>query len=71
MPPHRQVRLFMELLLIANKLDKIITAAPEWNVSKGLSVCYFLIVHSTSFVTMIDCNFRPISTAMLCCSTVK
>jgi len=38
MPPHRQIRLFAEMLSISNKLDKIVTATPEWTVSKGLQV---------------------------------
>ncbi|KIM72307.1 hypothetical protein PILCRDRAFT_16257 [Piloderma croceum F 1598] len=36
MPLHHQIRLFAEMLSISNKLDKIVTATPEWTVSKGL-----------------------------------
>jgi hypothetical protein len=47
LPPQRHIRLFAELLSIENKLDKIITAVPEWNVSKGLAVCDFILISSS------------------------
>lgn len=45
--PQRQIKLFTHILALEEKLENIITAAPDWELSSGLQVRIYVNFRTT------------------------